>query len=493
MKNVQYAGEFKLETCEVIASSGVLADISGNIIEINIFESIFSSSLTGSIIITDTNNLCDNLPIVGQEYISMKIVTPGLEQTEQIIDFTENVFCLYEVGGREAASTGGEVVELKFCSPELLRNERVRVSKSFEQTADQIVRAVLENPKYLNTKKDIYLESTLGIRKILSPNYHPFQLIQNLMREAIAVADESPHFLFYENIFGFHFRSVQSLYSQGSQGDYHVGDKGFDEEYTASGDSGKIAQAYKRVIQISIQNRNNSLKDIKGGMLGSTIIMHDIYNKRYQKSMFKYFTDHDNYMRLESSSAPKYNDVLVDEENTIEDFTDARIHLHPTSITEKDLDAQYIKLPPTVEELMEQGVDPGLARAAVQREQEKIEENADYMSNRADKWLLHRNQRIHELNTGMTVNMTIHGNTTVAAGQIIEINVPINGIDNEDIGISKYQSGLYLISKVRHTFSQPTKTHMISLQATKDSYPTELESKANSREPKGDKARVFQL
>ena len=189
MKNVQYAGEFKLETCEVIASSGVLADISGNIIEINIFESIFSSSLTGSIIITDTNNLCDNLPIVGQEYISMKIVTPGLEQTEQIIDFTENVFCLYEVGGREAASTGGEVVELKFCSPELLRNERVRVSKSFEQTADQIVSAVLENPKYLNTKKDIYLESTLGIRKILSPNYHPFQLIQNLMREAIAVLD----------------------------------------------------------------------------------------------------------------------------------------------------------------------------------------------------------------------------------------------------------------------------------------------------------------
>ena len=494
MKEVQYAGEFKLENCEIIASSGVVAEISSNIVEINLFESIFSSSLTGSIIIADTNNLTDNLPIIGQEYISIKIVTPGLDKKEEVIDFTENVFCLYEVGGKEPAATGAEIVELKFCSPELLRNERVRVSKSFEQTADQIVKAVLENPKYLNTKKDVYLESTLGIRKIVSPNYHPFTLIQNLTREAMAAADESPHFLFYENIFGFHFRSIQSLYSQGSKGEYHVGDKGFDEEYTASGDSGKIAQAYKRAIQFTIPNRNNSIADIKGGMLGSTIIMHDIYNKRYHKSMFKYFTDHDNYMRLETSSSPKYNNVLIDEENTIEDFTDARIHLHPTSITNDDLDAQYITVPPTVEDLVEQGVDRGLAVAAVEQQQQQVEEgNKDYISNRADKWLLHRNQRIHELNTGMTVNMSIHGNTTVTVGQVIDINVPINGTDHEGVGHSKHQSGLYLISKVRHTFSQPTRTHTIHLQATKDSYPIELESQASGKEPKSGSANFIPL
>ena len=213
--------------------------------------------------------------------------------------------------------------------------------------------------------------------------------------------------------------------------------------------------------------------------------MHDIFNKKYQKSMFKYFTDHDNYMRLETSSAPKYNNVLIDEENTIEDFTDARIHLHPTSITNNDLDAQYITVPPTVEDLIEQGVDRGLAVAAVEQQQQRIEEgNKDYISNRADKWLLHRNQRIHELNTGMTVNMSIHGNTTVTVGQVIDINVPINGTDHEGVGQSKHQSGLYLISKVRHTFSQPTRAHTIHLQATKDSYPIELESQASGKEPK---------
>ena len=485
MRDVQFAGEYNLENCEIISSAGVAVDISPNIVEINIFENIFKNSLSGSIIIADTNNLCDNLPIIGQEYIALKIVTPGLEETEQVIDFTENVFCLYEVGSKTPAATGAEVVELKFCSPELLRNERVRVSKSFEQTTDQIVKAVMENSKYLNTKKKVFLESTLGIRKIVSPNYHPFQLIKNLTREAMATADESPHFLFYENIFGFNFRSVQSLYSQGSQGEYHVGDMGFDEEYTASGDSGKIIQAYKRVINFSIPNRNNSLADIKSGMLGSTIIMHDIFNKKYQKSMFKYFEDHNKYMRLEASGAPKYNNTLIDEENTVENFTDARIHLHPTSITNDNLDSQYITVPPTVKELIEQGVDRSLAIAAVEQQQQEVTEgNKDYISNQADKWLLHRNQRMHELNTGMTVNMSIHGNTTVAVGQVIEINVPINGTDHEEVGQSKYQSGLYLISKVRHIFSQPTRTHMIQLQATKDSYPIELESKGSGKEPK---------
>ena len=489
MRDVQFAGEFKLETCEIISSAGVVADITLSIVEINLFESIFASSLTGSIILADTNNLTDNLPIIGQEYISLKIVTPGLEQTEQVIDFTKNVFCLYEVGNRQSASVGSEVYELKFCSPELLRNERVRVSKSFEQTTDQIVKAVMENPKYLNTRKKVYLEPTLGIRKILSPNYHPFQLIQNLAREAMATADESPHYLFYENIFGFHFRSVQSLYSQGSQGEYHVGDIGKREEF-----GNEQEQNYKRAIDFSIPNRNNSIADIKGGMLGSTIIMHDIYNKRYQKTMFKYFEEHDKYMRIESSYAPKYNNVLIDDENTVENFTDARIHLHPTSITEKDLDAQYVKVPPTVEELIEQGVDRGLAVAAVEKEEQLAEEgNNDYISNRANKWLLHRNQRMHELNTGMTVNMSIHGNTTVTVGQVIEINVPISGLDHEGVGQSKLQSGLYLISKIRHTFSQPTRTHMISLQATKDSYPIGLESKGSGKEPKSGSPQFIPL
>ena len=490
--SLQYAGEFILEKCELISSSGIAADISKVVVEINIFEDIFSNSLTGSIIITDTNNLADNMPIIGQEYISLKVVTPSLR--DDAIDFTKNVFCVFE-SNRTPSSTNSEVIELKICSPELLRNHRTRVSKSYEQTADQIVKSVMENEKYINTKKDLYIEPTLGIRKILSPNYHPFHLIRNLTRESMSAKNDSPHYLFFENIHGFHFRSIQSLYDDGIQGEFHYGDKGTDEVYSDSSDAGKIVQSFKRILSLSVPSKNNSLFDIMGGMLGSKLIMHDIYNKKYNTSTFSYFDDHDKHQRLEEGNAPKYNNVLIDEENTVGNFTDSRIHLHPTSVTTDDRDAQYTKLPPpTVDELVEQGVDRGLARAAVAEEEKRVEEDPDFMSNRADKWLLQRQQRIHELTSGMTINMSVHGNTTLTVGQVINVSLPVFGVDHEDTRISKHQSGLYLINKLRHTFNPPTRTHTVSLQATKDSYPIEFESKASGQEPKpGGKPTVYEL
>ena len=489
--SLQYAGEFILERCELISSSGVAADISKVVVEINIFEDIFSNSLTGSIIITDTNNLADNMPIIGQEYISLKVVTPSLR--DDAIDFTKNVFCVFE-SNRTPSSTNSEVIELKICSPELLRNHRTRVSKSYEQTADQIVKSVMENEKYINTKKDLYIEPTLGIRKILSPNYHPFHLIRNLTRESMSAKNDSPHYLFFENIHGFHFRSIQSLYDDGVQGEFHYGDKGTDEVYNDSSDAGKIVQSFKRILSLSVPSKNNSLFDIMGGMLGSKLIMHDIYNKKYNTSTFSYFDDHDKHERLEESNAPKYNNVLIDDENTVGNFTDSRIHLHPTSVTTDDRDAQYLRVIDKNTQAAQAeedrlGIDPD-------REIPTAEEDAnkDFMSNRADKWLLQRQQRIHELSSGMTINMSVHGNTTLTAGQVISVSLPVFGVDHENTKISKHQSGLYLINKLRHTFNPPTRAHTVSLQATKDSYPIEFESEASGKEPKLDgKPTVYEL
>ena len=491
-ETLQFAGEFRLDKCELISSSGVSADISKIIAEINIFEDIFSNSLTGSIIITDTNNLADNMPIIGQEYISLKVVTPSLR--DDAIDFTKNVFCVFE-SNRTPSSTNSEVIELKICSPELLRNHRTRVSKSYEQTADQIVKSVMENEKYINTKKDLYIEPTLGIRKILSPNYHPFHLIRNLTRESMSAKNDSPHYLFFENMHGFHFRSIQSLYDDGIQGEFHYGDKGTDEVYFEGvSDAGKIVQSYKRILSLSVPRKNNSLFDIMGGMLGSKLIMHDIYNKKYNTSTFSYFDDHDKHERLEESNAPKYNNVLIDDENTVGNFTDSRIHLHPTSITTDDRDAQYLKVIDKTTQAAQAeedrlGIDPNREISTAEED-----ENKDFMSNRADKWLLQRRQRMHELRSGMILNMELHGNTTLTVGQVISVSLPVFGTDHEDTKQSKHQSGLYLISKLRHTFDMTTKTHTVACQATKDSYPIEFESKASGQEPKEvGKPTVFQL
>ena len=60
-----------------------------------------------------------------------------------------------------------EVIQLHFCSPESLRNERTRLSKKFEDNISDIVPKILRDKVTINTNKKIFTEDTKGILKKL--------------------------------------------------------------------------------------------------------------------------------------------------------------------------------------------------------------------------------------------------------------------------------------------------------------------------------------
>ena len=100
---VQYAGEYELDHVTLTTSSGAIIPIVP--LEINLFENIFDHGMSGSVIISDTDNVIDLAPIIGQDYISFKIKTPTLEdEKNQTIDFSKNPFCVYKIGWREDLS-----------------------------------------------------------------------------------------------------------------------------------------------------------------------------------------------------------------------------------------------------------------------------------------------------------------------------------------------------------------------------------------------------
>ena len=114
--SVQYAGEYNLEECKLFSSTGVTARLDANVIEFNLFENMFVSGLVASLVIVDQNNLVMNMPIVGQEFVSIKLTTKGIGS----FDFTENVFCVHRVGARQDASSGAQIYELNLVSPETI-------------------------------------------------------------------------------------------------------------------------------------------------------------------------------------------------------------------------------------------------------------------------------------------------------------------------------------------------------------------------------------
>ena len=62
---------------------------------IEIFEDINSPVITGSLTLLDIDNMIENAPIIGQEYLSLVISTPTLEDI--IMDFGKNVFAIHKV------------------------------------------------------------------------------------------------------------------------------------------------------------------------------------------------------------------------------------------------------------------------------------------------------------------------------------------------------------------------------------------------------------
>jgi hypothetical protein len=338
----------------------------------------------------------------------------------------------------------------------MLKSNRIRVSKSYTDTIDNITEDVLTNAKYLDTRKDLFIEPTSGIRRIVVPNLHPYDILRRLATESISKENTSPHYLFFENNRGLHFRSLQSLYAQGVNGKYHAGEKASDEEaigLTNAGESGALMQSIKRIINFSMGTNNDTLLNIKSGMLGSTIISHDIYNKSYSKNTFGYFDNFKDHERI--SENPTYNDNPIDEdENIIGDFPDARIHLH--SIPSDNKDTQHYATNTS---------------------------SYSYASNRLSDTLLSRQSRLAELRSGIGLTMEINGNTTIAAGDLIDVQLPIAGIDHDDDKVDKYYSGTYLITNLRHVFVPRQRTHNIVLSLAKDSIPEILPKKSDAIQP----------
>ena len=455
---IQYAGEYTLESVRLFASSGNIIPLNGLTVSISLFENIFSPTMSGTITLLDANSIVSNLPIIGQEFLSFKIKTASItEEGTSVIDFTKNPFSVYKIDQR-IEGTNSELITLHFASPEMLRNLRTRVSKSYTNTIDNIAIDVIQNSRYINSKKDLFIEETVGVRKIISPNSNPFTFIQKLSSEAISKNNGSPFFLFYENKEGFNFRSLDSLYAQPITAEYNTGE--FYHQESSGTVVKNVLEEYSRPISHEMVAVNDTVSNVRGGLLASDLITYDIYSKKYERKNFRYFNNFNDYGRLGNS--PIYNTNFIDEfDNTVDNFTNANIHLHPTS-KNNGSDAQHYVLDPTAKNI-----------------------KSLYSPNGIENTLLPRQSKFVELNKGVSLNVKVHGSTNISVGQIIQFNKQTVGNANESGDFDPYYTGRYIISNLRHIFDlAPKKEHSIVMSLVKDGYEQELEQNTAAREPK---------
>ena len=420
---IQYAGEYTLKKLQLINADGQKSiDLTGITLEINIFENIFLNAISASLMVVDTADLINNIGIYGQEFVELEIETPSLD------DYAiKQTFSVYKIGAREDANAGASIYELSLVSPEFMLNHRRRISKSYNGNISTIVEDALTNDLYVQTEKELFIEPTKGVRNIVSPNLHPYMLIQNLALEAQSATSSSPHYLFFENLRGFWFISLQELYNQDTIGVYNATQAG----ELLDNKTIDIQSQLEAVINYNITGNNDTLMNIKSGMLGSTIITHDIYNKSYNKNTYGYFSDFEKHGRIDTK--PIYSN-----ERGIGNFPDSRIFVNPTSTTTDFQDAQHYG-------------------------------QSSVTSNQLSETLLHRKARFSELVGGIKVQMRVNGTTTLNAGQKIVFDKPANSEFGNRLD-PDYQ-GEFLVTQTRHIFTQVEKKHEIIFSAVKDAVP----------------------
>ena len=455
MAEIRSVGDFNLATAEVITSAGLKINIKPNIIQIDIFEDMTRNSIAGEILLQDSGGFVSEGPIIGQEYLRLKIQTPSLTNERDIIDFTENVFVINSVSSRSEVANNVSVYLLSFSSSEIFKNQRTKITGSLTGTYSDIVKQMLDR---VNCQKTIFLEPTRGVKRITVPNLRPFEVIQMALQSASsAISDNfSPSYVFFETFEGYNFRSLASLYAQP-----------ISQEYTNFVPGGQVKDGIvnietelKNIIDYEIVDNSNTLYNHTTGVLASKLIVHNIYSKSFKEYTYNYFDNFDDEKHITSyhdgNQFPIFSDVAIEKDGSRNSDFPARTFL--TSISEGETDVNNTTL---------DGTEPFVAPDPQNTLQE-------------------RSSTINQLERGLILNISTHGNTSIHAGDIVRVDIPLVASikTQKNRKNDRFYQGVFLVKKVKHEFDFTVNKHASILTLVKDSLSEKLEGPKDQYEPK---------
>ena len=211
-KELRSGGEFNILQCDLVLASGKVVGLKASVMGLTIFEGLDSLTVSGTITIQDAFNLASFGPIIGQEYLRLKISTPNFSGGENTIDFSSNPFVVTSVDDRVEIGNGVQATTMAFCSREFMINQRVRVRRNLIGSYSDIVKTMIE--KDLDSGKELYIEPSGEKKKIIAPNNTPFDIVRMSMKNAVSEKDNQPTYLFWETTSRFNFRTLGEMYSQ---------------------------------------------------------------------------------------------------------------------------------------------------------------------------------------------------------------------------------------------------------------------------------------
>ena len=425
MAQIQYAGEYIVDECLLCTVGGLELDLRDQLASINIYEDIFTNSITGSISFVDTNNLTANASIVGQEKLKLVLVTPNASDDtsrDMAINFSDQPLHVYQIKSSINVNDRTKTFELAFTTNEIMRNNRIRVCQSYTgEPAKEIIKKVIRDPELLNSKKEFYYEETTNLFQMIAPNMRPFDFINTVAKRCLSKEyDFAPTFLFYETVRGYFFRTIDSMMDRKNP-------RMVFKEVTPNDDIDNVGRNLTNILSYEIMNSTDTLLNTRAGMYNSDLLLVDVFNKSYKHYEYKYLEDFDKQIHADefnnygSEQAPIASKAPDQYGNLISDYPKSILHVQ------------------TIERETKDGLfDPSTG------------EPNDYRG--TDMWLQKRRSRFTSLEAAISLRIKVPGNTTIQAGDLIGIT--LKNQTGSQSASDPYLTGRYLVRTLKHDFKK---------------------------------------
>ena len=440
--SIQKAGDITIEALKLLSATGYIVDLDIDLffIELNLYEDIFAGSLYGDILISDSRNLIEKLPITGEEFLILKIKTPSFPTAATI----SKVFRIYQLTDRAIVKENTQMYTLHFVSHEMIADILLPLYRSFEGNIDDVVIQIFEEYIAINRNFDdpnndnlVEKEATTQLKvltetankvKFVSPGWSPFKCINWLASKAIPKEGKACNFLFFESNKSFYFTSIETIF------DFTNKNKSFVGEYTLAAANIRDEQSKTDINRellltesVEMITTTDHIKNYTNGYLANRLITLDVFNKVYDLIDYDHVNQYKNYIH---SSGEK--SVPIFAENSVRNPASS-IHFYP--------------------------INPKLFTGFSGNVNEKIK---DIYGNRKSTLL--------EL-TNLKLLLTVPGRTDIEVGAMIKFKFPSLGpkdeSDKQTDAQDKLYSGYYIITSIHHKINR--NEHKMIMEVVKDS------------------------
>lgn len=483
-----------IELMVLTTALGDKIDISTQLINLVLFEDIFSPVLNGEITIADNIGLFDHLPISGNETITVKFYSYGYSLQNTPVNFIHRTFDILKVMNITQPTDYMKRYTLIFASPELKKNETIKISKAYPDTTISNVVATLMTEDYDNEEDEprglgfpdtppkefgpgfshirspflgedsvegsfemvddlnsveLFIEKTKYKEPYITiPYMKPFEVIKWLSSRAIRNAlgrsnNNAANFMFFENKRGFQFVSLNTLLEN-------------KEPNMAVFSFGNAKQNLERPWEINrietlrIENCYNILSNIKNGIYSSRLYTYELATGDVKETDFNYLDAFEQNETVDRGGDKDFPTLKLDDagENTL---------------TKKPLSKRML-LPifPTRD-------SDNIVSVSTQRFAETKTEVG------SEEYLQARISQLAKL-ADFRILIEITANSEHKVGDLINLDLQMWSQDDNSAGIKikphKYYSGNYLITSIRHVLTNFE--YKMQIELAKDSLKAKI-------------------